>query len=103
MMITRFTTIASTGRRRKMSVNFMSVVLGSWAELRVGLHAVVDRHGRAVTQLERAGADQLLPRGDAVDDGHEVAAGLAEAHELLARDFDDLAVGCLSHARRVRL
>src|SRR3954468_15366080 len=89
MMITRLTTIASTGRRTKMSVNFMgcqaSMVLGLRCQLRVRGNAVVDGHLGAVAQLEGACDDHLLPRLHAVLDGHEVTATAGAADELLAR------------------
>src|SRR3954452_19752603 len=57
MMMTRLTTIARTGLRTKMSVNFTgtSMILGTGGELRVDLDVVVDDDPRAVAQLERAG------------------------------------------------
>src|SRR6185436_51724 len=103
-MISTLTTIASTGRRRKRSVILMaSAVRRVGRQLRLGLHAVVDDHGRVVAQLEGARADHLLAGVDALVDGDEVAARGARAHELLARDLDRLAVGRLVHPRRPRL
>src|SRR5262245_58047870 len=68
-MISTLTTIASTGRRKKTSVTFMaSAVLGMRRELRFRLDGVVDDHGRVVPQLERARADHLLARADALAD-----------------------------------
>src|SRR2546421_11938613 len=56
MMMTRFTTIARTGRLTKMSVNFnaASPILGMRGELRLDFDVVVDDDARAVAQLERA-------------------------------------------------
>src|SRR6266498_3005901 len=95
MRMMRLTTVARTGRRMKMSVNFMagSAVLRLRRELRSDLHiGVVDGDARAVAQLERAGADELLTRLHAVDNGDEVAAGFAELDELLPGDLDRLSV-----------
>src|SRR5580700_7875099 len=81
MRITRLTTIARTGRRTKTSVNFMgayaslvvaSAIVGAGCELGVDLHVVVHRHLGPVTQLEGAGAHDLLAGGDAVGDGDVV-------------------------------
>src|ERR1700733_5579090 len=85
MMITRLTTIARTGLRMKMSVNFIvaSPVLGMRRHLRIQLHVVVLDDAGAVAQLERAVGDDLLAGLHAVDHGDEIAARLAEAHELL--------------------
>src|SRR5688572_18004939 len=84
--IKRLTTMASTGRRRKISVSFTSAVFRPRAQawLRL-LEAVVDDDGRTVAQLEGAGADHELAGLESVADRHEVSARLAEAHELLAR------------------
>src|SRR5439155_6020627 len=94
MMITRFTTIASTGRRTKMSVNFTSAseVVDVRLQRRRRFDCVVDHHARAVAQLERAGGDQLLAGLDSVGDGDKIAARATHAHELLARDLARLAV-----------
>src|SRR5262249_3140196 len=91
----RLTTIARTGRRMKMSVSFMalSAVLRLRGQLRVELDGVVDRDRRAVAQLERARGHDLFSVLDAVEDGDEIAARLADADELLARDLARLAVG----------
>src|SRR5579859_6727113 len=95
MMITRLTTIARTGRRTKMSVNFTapSAVLGVRRELRLGLNRVVDAHRLTVVELEGSGGDDFLAGGDPLGHGHEVAAGLAELHELLPRHLRRRAVG----------
>src|SRR5262245_16474314 len=99
MMISRLTTIASTGRRKKTSVSFMSAVLGVGFQPRVRPDAVVDDDRGVVAQLERAGAHDLLPGRDPLRHRHEVAARLTELHELLARDLHRLAVGRLGHPR----
>src|SRR5262249_9357208 len=92
--MTRLTTIASTGRRMKMSVNFMALaILRLGRQLRAGLDVVLHHHRRPIPQLETARDHNLLARGHAVRDGDVVAAGLGGAHELLARDPDRLAVG----------
>src|SRR5271167_503268 len=67
MMITRFKTMARTGRRTKTSVNFTrraSAIFGMGRELGLRLHRVVHRDGSAVAQLERAGGHHLLPDGE---------------------------------------
>src|SRR5688572_12645529 len=88
--MTRFTTIASTGRRMKTSVNFMaaSAVLGPGSELGLGPGLVVDADACAVAQLEGARRHQLVAGLDAVEHRDEVAAIFTEAHELLAHLLD---------------
>src|SRR5206468_206962 len=103
MMMSRLTTTASTGRRKNRSVSFMSPVLGPGVELGRGLDAVVHDHREPVAQLEGAGADHLLPWLHALGDRDEIAALHAQAHELLARHLDRLAVAGLGQARRPRL
>src|ERR1700722_10711985 len=92
MRTTRLTTMARTGRRTKMSVNFMGrlPVLRVRRELRVDLHLVVHDDALPVSQLQRAGADDILPRGHAIDDRHEVAARGPHPDELLPRDLRGL-------------
>src|SRR5689334_19095967 len=71
MMMTKLTTIARTGRRMNRSVKRIGVpsaMFGVRRELRFGLDFVLDGDGHAVAQLERAGADHLLPRAHAVED-----------------------------------
>src|SRR5450432_438282 len=92
MMMIRLTTIASTGRRRNRSVNRMSVVLWMGVQLGARLQRVVDQNRRVVAQLEGARADQLVARLHAVEHGYDIAARFAQAHELLARILDHLAV-----------
>src|SRR5687768_11184790 len=87
MMITRLTTMASTGRRTKMSVNFTtrsyvrSAIFGGRRELRVDEHLVAHRERDAVSELEGAGRHELLARLQAVEHGDEVAARFTELHE----------------------
>src|SRR5689334_21399162 len=59
--ISRFTTIASTGRLMKRSVKRTgpSAVLGIRLELRLGHGFVAHHHGSSVAQLERACGHQL--------------------------------------------
>src|ERR1700743_208584 len=62
----RLTTMESTGRRMKMSVNFMGAPSSSaFLRLRVGAvgrqHRVVDFHRRAVLELERGAGQHGLP------------------------------------------
>src|SRR4030081_3261252 len=57
--ITKLTTIASTGRFMKRSVNDFILMLRigrGWVELRLGREFVVDRDRYAVTQFENASA-----------------------------------------------
>ena len=59
MMMMRLTTIASTGRRMKMSVSFIgasAIVAGSGSSFGIELLRVVDHDRRAVAELEGAGA-----------------------------------------------
>src|SRR5581483_4467485 len=89
--IRRFTTRARTGRRMKMSVNFMRSPAGSLVHRRrrhlgVRRQLVVHHHGRVVAQLEGAAADDGLAGGEAGGHRHQVPAALAEADELLVRD-----------------
>src|SRR5262249_21901287 len=95
MTMTRLTTIARTGRRTKMSVNFMTAlpVFRVRGELGVGLDVVVDDDAGAVAELEGPGAHDVLAGGDAVGDRDEVAARPRHAHELLAGDLGRDAVG----------
>src|SRR5689334_7832527 len=95
MMMTRLTTIARTGRRTKMSVNFTgaSAVLGARGELRLDLDVVVHHDAGIVAELEGSGRHHLLTGFHAVGHGHEIAARFAEPHELLARHLARLAVG----------
>src|SRR5690242_7635165 len=74
--ISRFTTIASTGRLMKRSVKRTgpSTVLGTRLELRLRHRLVAHHDRRAVAQLERACRHQLLPRLDAREDRDVVAA-----------------------------
>src|SRR4029079_9463553 len=95
------TTIASTGRRRKSSVSFMtSAFLGVGRQLRLRLDRVVHDDRRVVPQLERARAHHVLARRDALGDRDEVAARGARADELLPRDLDRLAGRGLVHPGR---
>src|SRR2546421_11956980 len=71
MMMTRFTTIARTGRRMKMSVNFTrrSAIFRSGGDLGIDFDVVVHHHPRAVAKLETARGDDLLARLHATGDG----------------------------------
>src|SRR5437868_13512427 len=94
--ISRFTTIASTGRRMKRSVNFMVSIPnagpGSLVVRRLGgdfsdrRQVVAQGQRAAVVQLEGAARDDGLAGLEAGEDRDEVAAPLAEPHELLLRD-----------------
>src|SRR5262245_24664363 len=100
MMITRLTTMARTGRRRKRSVILMTLAVGRsrlelWLHLRLLLH---DHRGR-VFQFEGALADHFFSGTHAFGHRHEVAPGPAEAHEALMGDLDGLPLGRGRHAR----
>src|SRR3954464_4410956 len=72
--ITRLTTVATTGRRMKRSVNFMFLRFRRLrVELVAGLHTVVDLDGRAVLQAEDAGGGDLVAGLQAGEDGDLVA------------------------------
>src|SRR5690606_18471454 len=93
MMITRFTTMASTGRRMKMSVSFItSPVFCAGRELGLLANAVVDLQRQAVAELERPSRHHLRARGEAVEDRGAAAAGAPRLDELLARLGPRLAV-----------
>src|SRR5258708_28931085 len=86
--MTRLMTSARTGRRTKTSVSFTaSPVLGVRRQLGVRLDRVAHDDERAVAELEGARRHDLLAGLDAVEDRDEVAARLADADELLARDL----------------
>src|SRR6185369_1222758 len=74
--IIRLITVASTGRRMKMSVKFIGLLL---ARRRVGvvarLDGVVDHHRRAVTQLDLSGGHHRRAWLDAAQHRDLVAAG----------------------------
>src|SRR5512135_2328016 len=91
----RLTTVASTGRRTKMSVNFIAVrSLVFWPGRRLvrRLHGVVDDDGGPVAQLELAGGDHRLAFLDAREHRDLVAALRADGDEALVRHLPRLAV-----------
>src|SRR5471030_677082 len=92
--MTMFTTSAMTGLRMNRSVKALDFMAGpsGWCRSGVGRlgrgigagqRGVVHLHGGGIPQLEDAGRDDLLARFDPFLDGHEVAAGGAELHDLL--------------------
>src|SRR5262245_49031529 len=83
MRITRFTTIARTGRLTNRSVNFILAVLRLGRRLVLGLSLVVDEHCRAIAQLEHSGAHDFFTWLEAREDRNLVASRGAELHELL--------------------
>src|SRR6266511_4812075 len=99
--ITRFTTIARTGRRMKRSVIVFIVSApgsplgGHGRDLRVRGERVVHGHGHPVAQLEASARDDRLSRREPGDHLDEVPAPLAEADELLLRHGRGLAVRVL--------
>src|ERR1700690_540797 len=96
MKITRLTTIARTGRRMKMWVNFpvgvgaqggrRSGVPGRGSQLRVGSHRIVPDDRAAGPKLEDARPDDGLPLLEPRHHGDKVAPLDAEAHDLLPDD-----------------
>src|SRR4051794_40349685 len=87
--ISRLTTIASTGRRMKMSVKFMrraSLFLRLRVRVVGRLDAVVHRDRRAVLQLVLPAAHHHLAGLQALDDGDLVAARRAGLDEDLLGD-----------------
>src|SRR6185437_9144853 len=77
--IIRLTTVARTGRRMKISVNFtapLSVLLVFWPRVGVvaRLHRVVDDERRAVVQLDQSGGDDGVAFLDAGQHCHLIAA-----------------------------
>src|SRR5262245_11133940 len=91
MMMTRFTTMASTGRRMKMSVSFTErsfvelTILGRGRELRVENDLVVHGERNAILELERSRGDDFLSGLETFENGHVVTTRLAEADECLMR------------------
>src|SRR6478752_6982025 len=81
--ISRLTTMASTGRRMKMSVKFTLFFLRRRRGVVRGLHLVVDRDGRVVLELELAAGDHLVALLQAGQDRHLVAARRSCGHEHL--------------------
>src|SRR5437016_10292747 len=82
--MTRLTTMASTGRLIKRSVNFILAILGLGSWIVPGFNLVVDSNRRAVAQLEHPGAHHFIPRIHARDHRHLVTARAFNFHELLA-------------------
>src|SRR5512142_918061 len=89
--ISRLTTMAMTGRRMKRSVKdmalpscvFRSALRRPRREGGLRRQRVVDDHGHPVAELEGAGAHHRLARLEPLGHGDEVAAPLAQPHELL--------------------
>src|ERR1700722_3268509 len=98
--IIRLTTVASTGRRMKMSVNFMAPapLLVGYVRVRIvgRRHRVVDHHRRVIVQLDLAGRDDDIPRLDTLEDCNLVAARVAGRHEGLLGDQLRLALRVLA-------
>src|SRR3954470_15077427 len=91
MRMRRLTTSARTGRRMKMSVNFMrspgrSLVHRLGRHLGVRRQLVVHHHRGVVAELESPAADDGLSGRESGGDGDQIAAPLSEADELLVRD-----------------
>src|ERR1041384_1624358 len=108
MRMTKLTTIASTGRLMKRSVNDFMSILGIdwlWIQLRFGRELVVDRHRHSVAQFENTCADNGLAAFQAVSDRHKITARFADFHKLLPdrlRFFTGLVVFLfLDHENRI--
>src|SRR6266850_8212632 len=83
MRMTKLTTIASTGRLMKRSVNdFMSIfsLRIHWrrVHLRLRREFVVDRHRHSVAQFENSRAHDGLVGFQAIDNRHKIAARFAD-------------------------
>src|SRR6267142_3833015 len=86
--IRRLTTSATTGRLMNRSVNFIcaSAVHGLGRDLGARRQIVPHHHGHPIAQLEGAAAHHRLVGLEPGEHRHQVAAALAEAHELLVGD-----------------
>src|SRR5580658_6508460 len=86
--ISRLMTIASTGRRMKMSVKFMaraSLFLRRRVLFVQRLHAIVDAHRRAVLQFELPAGDHRRPLGYALQDRDLISSRRPRGDEHLLR------------------
>src|SRR5437016_2084810 len=101
MRMTKLTTIASTGRLMKRSVNdFMSLLAGVdlasriyWRRIHlwIGREIVVNRHRHSVAQFEDARAHDGFIRFQSIDNRHEIAARFAHPNKLLTNRLRFLA------------
>src|ERR1700751_5200588 len=86
--ITRFTTIARTGRLINRSVNFMDfpclAVLRFRRRIIPGLDFIVHIHRGSVAELENSRGPPLVPRVHPRHDRHLVTARPVDLHKLLA-------------------
>src|SRR5579863_5536347 len=86
--ISRLMTTASTGRRMKISVKFMSrasLFLRRRVLLVLRLHAIVDAQRRAVLQFELPAGDHRGPLGYALQDRNLISSGRSRGDEHLLR------------------
>src|SRR5580658_8753646 len=87
--ISRLTTLASTGRRMKISVKRIgpsparSAVYGDGGGIVGGLHLVVHHNRGAVVQLDLSGRDDCIAGLDAAQNRHLVAARRTGGDETL--------------------
>src|SRR3974390_515880 len=90
--IIKLTTVASTGRRMKRSVNPLiarppsSLLDGSRVRHGRRVARIVDRHRRPVAQLDLPGGHHGLALLESVFDRHLVAPRQPGLHQYLARD-----------------
>src|SRR5438105_13116846 len=88
MRMTKLTTIASTGRLMKRSVNdfigFLSLrIYRGWISLWFGRELIVDRHRHPVAQCEYASAHNCFPRLQLIGNRYEIATVFVDAHKVL--------------------
>src|SRR5437773_1157624 len=83
--ITRFTTIASTGRLTNKSVNRISTVLGLRSRFVGGLNLVIDENGGAVSKFKDSRGDDLFLRFDTRKNCDLIPARGPDLYKLLAR------------------
>src|ERR1700756_1719086 len=97
--ITRFTTIARTGRFINRSVNFMDfpclAVLRFRSRIIPGLHFVVHVDRRSIAELENSRGHHFIPRVPPRHDRHLVTARPVNLHKLLAHSFVGLSLRIL--------
>src|ERR1700704_2470071 len=85
MRMTKLTTIASTGRLMKRSVNdFMSILWLriDWVriQLRLRREIVVDRHRHSIAQLENSRAHDRFASLQSLCNRNEIASRFADSH-----------------------
>src|SRR4051794_9518503 len=75
--MTRLTTVATTGRRMKRSVNFMPLLGFRWLgiQLIAGLNRVIDLDGETFLQAEDTVGGDFVARLEPREDGDLIATG----------------------------